>query len=57
MRVRKAHLDDIPRAVELARRLDLDYPGMELDRLWVAEESVEIVGRVALKEQPDCLAL
>ncbi|MCX6570069.1 MAG: hypothetical protein NT006_01350 [Candidatus Aminicenantes bacterium] len=54
MRTRKARPEDIPRAVELARRLDLDYPGMESDRLWVAEESTEIVGLVALKENPDC---
>jgi N-acetylglutamate synthase-like GNAT family acetyltransferase len=57
MRVRKARPEDIPRAVELARRLDLDYPGMESDLLWVAEESAEIVGLVALKENPDCLEL
>ena len=30
---------------------------MESDRLWVAEESAEIVGLVALKENPDCLEL
>src|SRR4030043_67429 len=57
MRIRKAFIEDIPRAGELARRLDLDYPGMESDRLWVAEESVEIVGLVALKEHPDCFEL
>jgi N-acetylglutamate synthase-like GNAT family acetyltransferase len=57
MRVRKARSEDIPRAVELARSLGLDYPGMEADRLWVAEESAEIVGLVALKENPDCLEL
>src|SRR4030042_2619194 len=57
MRIRKACIEDIPRAGERARRLDLDYPGMESDRLWVAEESVEILGVVALKEPPDCLEL
>jgi len=30
---------------------------MEADRLWVAEESAEIVGLVALRENPDCLEL
>jgi len=57
MRVRKCRPEDIPCAVELARSLGLDYPGMESDRLWVAEESAEIVGLIALKEHPDCLEL
>ncbi len=43
--------------VELARTLGLDYPGMELDQLWVAEESGVIAGLVALKKHPDCLEL
>lgn len=30
---------------------------MESDRLWVAEESGEVVGIIALKEHPDCLEL
>jgi len=57
MRIRKARSKDVPRAVELARRLDLDYPGMESDRLWIAEESTEIVGTIVLKKHPDCLEL
>jgi N-acetylglutamate synthase-like GNAT family acetyltransferase len=57
MRLRKCRPEDVPRAVELALNLGLDYPGMESDRLWVAEESAEIVGLVALKEHPDCLEL
>mgnify|MGYP001389474496 CR=1 FL=1 len=57
MRVRKARPEDIPRAVQLARSLGLDYPGMEADPLWVAGEAAEIVGLVALKKQTDCLEL
>lgn len=57
MRVRKARPEDIPRAIQLARSLSLDYPGMEADPLWVAEEGAGIVGLVALKKQPDCLEL
>jgi N-acetylglutamate synthase-like GNAT family acetyltransferase len=57
MRVRKARPEDIPPAVELARMLGLDYPGMESDQLWVAEGSGEITGLVALKKHPDCLEL
>ena len=57
MRVRKAETRDIPLACELARTLDLDYPGMESDTLWVAEGEGEIVGVVSLKTHPDCLEL
>ena len=57
MRVRKCLLEDVPRAVDLARSLDLDYPGMEADQLWVAEEGEDVIGLVALKEHPDCLEL
>jgi N-acetylglutamate synthase-like GNAT family acetyltransferase len=57
MCVRKTRPEDIPPAVELARALGLDYPGMELDQLWVAEGSGVIAGLVALKKHPDCLEL
>jgi N-acetylglutamate synthase-like GNAT family acetyltransferase len=57
MRVRQALPEDIPAAVALAWRLDLDYPGLEADRLWVAVEDNRIVGLVALKSHPDCLEL
>lgn len=57
MRVRKALPEDIPAAVALARRLDLDNPGLESDRIWVAVENGRVVGLVALKTHPDCLEL
>lgn len=57
MRVRKALPEDVPAALALARRLDLDYPDMETDRLWVAAEGGRIIGLVALKTQADCLEL
>ena len=57
MRIRKVGAGEAPTAVELARKLDLDYPGMEADELWVAEEGAEVVGVVALKRHPDCLEL
>ena len=57
MRIRKVLPEDIPDAIELARSLGLNYPGMEADRLWVAEEAGEVVGLVALKEHSDCLEL
>jgi N-acetylglutamate synthase-like GNAT family acetyltransferase len=57
MRVRKALLEDIPSAAALAQRLELDYPGMAADRLWVAVEAGRVVGLVALKTHPDCREL
>jgi N-acetylglutamate synthase-like GNAT family acetyltransferase len=57
MRVRKGGQKDIPVVIGLARRLGLDYPGMDSDPLWVAEEAGEIVGLVMLKTHPDCLEL
>ncbi|HVP90936.1 MAG TPA: GNAT family N-acetyltransferase [Terriglobales bacterium] len=56
MRVRNAGEKDIPAAVGLAGSLGLAYPGMEGDRLWVAEDEKDgrVVGVVALKEHPDC---
>jgi N-acetylglutamate synthase-like GNAT family acetyltransferase len=57
MRVRKALPEDIPAAAGLAGKLGLDYPGMEDDRLWVAEEAGRIVGLVALKRHDDCFEL
>jgi len=57
MRIRNSRTEDILLAIELARRLDLDYPGLEADPIWVAEEARDIIGLVALKEHPDCLEL
>jgi N-acetylglutamate synthase-like GNAT family acetyltransferase len=57
MRVRKAGTADFPRILELAKTLGLDYPGMEEDEFWLAEEDRRIVGLVGLKKHPDCLEL
>jgi N-acetylglutamate synthase-like GNAT family acetyltransferase len=57
MRVRKALPEDVPPAVDLARRLGLDFPGLGTEALWVAAEDGRIVGLVALKTHPDCLEL
>ena len=57
MNLRRARPEDIPHAVELARRLGLDYPGLEADALWVAVEGGAVVGLIALKRHPDCLEL
>lgn len=57
MRVRKIQPGEAPSAVELAGKLGLDYPEMDADPLWVAEDKGRIVGLVALKTHPDCLEL
>jgi N-acetylglutamate synthase-like GNAT family acetyltransferase len=57
MRIRKALPEDIPAAIELARRLEMDYDGMGEDPLWVAQDGGRIVGLVALRTHPDCREL
>ena len=57
MHIHKARPGKAAPAVKLARRLGLDYPGMEADELWVAEENGRTTGLVALKAHPDCLEL
>jgi len=54
MRVRPAKESDFPQISRLAGALGLDYPGMENDRLWVAEKADRVVGIVALKKHHDC---
>ena len=58
MRVREAGEADLPQIIELARSLEVDYPGMDGDKFWVAEdEKGRVAGAVALKRHPDCLEL
>jgi N-acetylglutamate synthase-like GNAT family acetyltransferase len=57
MRVRKALPEDISAVVALARRLELDYPEMAGDPLWIAVEDGRVVGLVALRSHPDCREL
>ncbi|HOW85011.1 MAG TPA: GNAT family N-acetyltransferase [Candidatus Aminicenantes bacterium] len=57
MRIRRALPQDIPPAVGLARTLGLDFPGLEGETLWVAEDGGRIVGLVALKNNGDCREL
>jgi len=57
MRIRKAVPSDLPFVLRLARDLGLDYPGLENDVVWVADEGGRIAGSVGLKRYPDCLEL
>ena len=54
MKIRKARASDLPGIRRLAESLGLDYPGLEDDRFWVAEEGRAIAGIVALKRRADC---
>ena len=54
MKIRNARVQDLPGIRRLAESLGLDYPGLENDRLWVADDGREIAGIVALKRHADC---
>ncbi len=51
--IRRASPEDRPRIRMLAESLGLDYPGMENDPFWAAEEEGTIVGMVGLKRHAD----
>lgn len=57
MRIRRAAPPDKAALRLLAERLGLDYPGMENDAFWLAEEGGEIAGAVGLLRHPDGLEL
>jgi N-acetylglutamate synthase-like GNAT family acetyltransferase len=57
MRFRNAKKADFPQILNLAKKLELDYSGMEEDDFLVAEDSIKIVGICALKKHKDCLEL
>lgn len=50
MIVRKASKEDMPYVARVAWRLALDYPGMENDHFFVAEERGKIIGILGLKD-------
>jgi N-acetylglutamate synthase-like GNAT family acetyltransferase len=54
MNIRRARQEDFSQIASLARKLNLDYQGMEDDSFWVAEDRGRIVGIVALKKHGDC---
>jgi N-acetylglutamate synthase-like GNAT family acetyltransferase len=57
MKIRDGRSIDLPAIRRLAESLGLDYPGMESDRFWVAEDGGAIAGIVALKRHADCREL
>ena len=54
MKIRKARVRDLTAIRRLAVSLGLDYPGLENDRFWVADDGRDIAGIVALKRHADC---
>ncbi len=57
MLIRRAAGRDWEQGVHLARECGLDYPGMENDTFWVAEDSGRLEGVVGLIRHADCLEL
>ena len=57
MRVRPAEANDFPRIRRLAASRGLDYPDMEDDGFFLAEDERGIQGIVGLKRHPDGLEL
>jgi len=57
MHIRTARPEDRPAVRRLAESLRLDYPAMEGDAFWVAEEEGRILGTCGLMRRPDCLEL
>jgi len=57
MRFRNAKKADFPQVLYLAKKLELDYSGMEADDFLVAEDSRKTVGICALKKHKDCIEL
>ncbi|MHB8053912.1 MAG: GNAT family N-acetyltransferase [Candidatus Aminicenantales bacterium] len=57
MLIRNALTEDFSEVRRLAETLGLDYPGMEADRFWLAEDAGSPSGIVGLLVHPDCLEL
>ena len=57
MRIRTARPKDRPAARGLAASLGLDYPSMDTDDFWIAEEDGRIAGICGLMRRPDCQEL
>ncbi len=57
MIIRRASNDDFPQISGLARKLGLDYQGMDKDSFWVAENRSRVVGIVGLKKHAGCYEL
>ncbi|MDD8020440.1 MAG: GNAT family N-acetyltransferase [Acidobacteriota bacterium] len=55
--VRKATTEDMPYITRIAWRLALDYPGLENDIFYVAEERGKIIGILGLKDFGDFLEM
>lgn len=57
MRIRRAAPPDRASLRVFAEKLGLDYPGMDDDAFWLAEDGREIAGAVGLIRHPDALEL
>jgi N-acetylglutamate synthase-like GNAT family acetyltransferase len=57
MLIRKAAHPDWEQVVRLAGKCGLEYPGMETDDFWVAEQDGRVHGIVGLQRHAGCLEL
>jgi N-acetylglutamate synthase-like GNAT family acetyltransferase len=57
MIVRRAKKEDMPYIARIAWRLALDYPGMENDIFFMAEERGKVAGILGLKDLGDFLEM
>jgi N-acetylglutamate synthase-like GNAT family acetyltransferase len=57
MIVRKAEKEDVPYVIRIAWRLALDYPGMEDDSFFVAEERGKLIGILGFRDYGDFLEM
>jgi len=57
MRFRNARKTESRQILKLAKKLELDYSGMDADDFLVAEDSRKIVGICGLRKHEDCLEL
>jgi N-acetylglutamate synthase-like GNAT family acetyltransferase len=54
MNIRRAEPEDRPAVRRLTERLGLDYPGMDDDPFWVAEDDGVVIAACGLKTHADC---
>jgi N-acetylglutamate synthase-like GNAT family acetyltransferase len=57
VRIRRARTSEFPQVLQIARKYNLNYLGMEADDYWVAVEGNIILGICGLRRNPDCREL
>jgi len=55
--IKKAEPSDVPAALEMAARHEMDYEGLEKDDIWMALEAGRLLGIAALRRFPEGVEL